>query len=343
MGARIGLHIFNPMKQTYLPWFLLVCAIGLSTTAAYYSIIGLSVVFSGVAIPVIVMGSFLEVSKLAIATYLHNSWNKIYTMLKVYLTTALVVLSLITSIGIYGLLSGGFQQNIAKLEANGKRIENIQSKKTRYDELKREYQTEKTTLNRDISALRNALSTSTTTLHVDKSSGIVSRGELSGNRKSFEYQLAQTKTQHDAITIKIDALNDSITALDMQILDLQSSEDMSNELGVVQYVHDLSGWDMKSIANAFILILIFVFDPLAIMLVIATNQAFEQIKPKLNIYGEPKPLEPEPTPQPTTLTNRPDLIQQIEQIEQSSATSKRKAAAIDELKRKLEDDDSITY
>jgi len=130
------------MKQTYLPWFLLVCAIGLSTTAAYYSIIGLSVVFSGVAIPVIVMGSFLEVSKLAIATYLHNSWSKIYTMLKVYLTLALVILSLITSIGIYGLLSGGFQQNIAKLEANGKRIENIQSKKTRYDELKREYQTE---------------------------------------------------------------------------------------------------------------------------------------------------------------------------------------------------------
>ena len=329
------------MKQTYLPWFLLVCAIGLSTTAAYYSIIGLSVVFSGVAIPVIVMGSFLEVSKLAIATYLHNSWSKIYTMLKVYLTIALVVLSLITSIGIYGLLSGGFQQNIAKLEANGKRIENIQSKKTRYDELKREYQTEKTVLNRDISALRNALSTSTTTLHVDKSSGIVSRGELSGNRKSFEYQLVQTKTQHDAITTKIDALNDSITALDMQILDLQSSEDMSNELGVVQYVHDLSGWDMKSIANAFILILIFVFDPLAIMLVIATNQAFDQLKPKLNIYGEIKTPEPEPTPAP--ITNRPDIIQQIEQIEQSSATSKRKAAAIDELKRKLEDDDSITY
>jgi len=340
LGARIGLHIFNPMKQTYLPWFLLLCAIGLSTTAAYYSIIGLSVVFSGVAIPVIVMGSFLEVSKLAIATYLHNSWKKIYTMLKVYLTLALVVLSLITSIGIYGLLSGGFQQNIAKLEANGKRIENVQSKKTRYDELKREYQIEKTALNQDISALRNALSTSTSTLHIDKSSGIVSRGELSGNRKSFEFQLSQTKTQHDAITTKIDALNDSITALDMQILDLQSSADMSNELGVVQYVHDLSGWDMKSIANIFILILIFVFDPLAIMLVIATNQAFEQLKPKLNIYGEPKTIEPEPTP---PLTNRPDIIQQIQEIERSDVSGRKKVAAIDELKRKLEEDDSITY
>jgi len=327
------------MKQTYLPWFLLLCAIGLSTTAAYYSIVGLSVVFSGVAIPVIVMGSFLEVSKLAIATYLHNSWSKIYTMLKVYLTLALVVLSLITSIGIYGLLSGGFQQNISKLEANGKRIENIQSKKARYDEIKREYQTEKTALNRDISALRNALSTSTTTLHVDKSSGIVSRGELSGNRKSFEQELAQSTAQQRIVSNKIETLNDSITALDMQILDLQSSEDVSNELGVVQYIHELSGWDMKSIANAFIFVLIFVFDPLAIMLVIATNQAFEQNKPKLNIYGEKKTIEPEPT----TLTNRPDIIQQIEEIEQSSVTGKRKAAAIDELKRKIDGDNSITY
>jgi len=327
------------MKQTYLPWFLLLCAIGLSTTAAYYSIVGLSVVFSGVAIPVIVMGSFLEVSKLAIATYLHNSWSKIYTMLKVYLTLALVVLSLITSIGIYGLLSGGFQQNISKLEANGKRIENIQSKKARYDEIKREYQTEKTALNRDISALRNALSTSTTTLHVDKSSGIVSRGELSGNRKSFEQELAQSTAQQRIVSNKIETLNDSITALDMQTLDLQSSEDVSNELGVVQYIHELSGWDMKSIANAFIFVLIFVFDPLAIMLVIATNQAFEQNKPKLNIYGEKKTIEPEPT----TLTNRPDIIQQIEEIEQSSVTGKRKAAAIDELKRKIDGDNSITY
>ncbi len=342
MELRKELHTFALMKQTYLPWFLLVCAIGLSTTAAYYSIIGLAVVFSGVAIPVTVMGSFLEISKLAIATYLHNSWSKIYTMLKVYLTTALIVLSLITSIGIYGLLSGGFQQNIAKLETNGKRIENIQTKRKRYEENKRDYQTDKTTLNRDISALRNALSTSTVTITVDKSSGIVSRGELADNREAFEFQLAQIKLQYDTIIHKIDVLNDSITALDMQVLDLQSRTEVSNELGVVQYIHELSGWSMKSIANAFILILIFVFDPLAIMLVIATNQAFGQLKPKLNIYGEPKPLEPEPTP-PSTVTNRPDIIQQIEQIEQSSATSKRKAAAIDELKRKLDGDNSITY
>ena len=82
------------------PYFILFCAVGLSFTAAYYSVIGLSILFASVAIPVIVMGSFLEISKIAIATYLHDHWKKTYVMLKIYLTIALVVLSFITSLGI---------------------------------------------------------------------------------------------------------------------------------------------------------------------------------------------------------------------------------------------------
>ena len=72
------------------------------------------------------MGSFLEISKLAIATYLHDKWKETYGVLKIYLTMALVVLSILTSIGIYGLLSTGFQKNIAGLEINNKVIENIE-------------------------------------------------------------------------------------------------------------------------------------------------------------------------------------------------------------------------
>jgi hypothetical protein len=77
------------MKQKFLPWFLAVLCIRALSTAAYYSVFGLSIIFAGVAIPVIVMGSFLEISKIAIATYLHNAWKKTYTLLKVYLTIAL--------------------------------------------------------------------------------------------------------------------------------------------------------------------------------------------------------------------------------------------------------------
>jgi hypothetical protein len=73
------------MKEKFLPWFLLFCALGLSGTAAYYSVVGLSIVFVGVALPVIIMGTFLEISKIAIATYLHDKWKETYGVLKIYL------------------------------------------------------------------------------------------------------------------------------------------------------------------------------------------------------------------------------------------------------------------
>ena len=124
------------MNEKFLPWFLLFCALGLSGTAAYYSVVGLSIVFVGVAIPVIIMGSFLEISKIAIATYLHENWKNTYGALKIYMTIALVTLSIITSLVIYGLLSTGFQGNIAKLEINEKQVKNVEVKKKRFDEIK---------------------------------------------------------------------------------------------------------------------------------------------------------------------------------------------------------------
>ena len=188
------------MKQKFLPWFLLFCALGLSATAAYYSVLGLSIIFAGVAIPVIVMGSFLEISKIAIATYLHNSWKKMYILLKVYLTIALVTLSIITSIGIYGLLSTGFQENIAKMEIGGKQIQNIEVKKQRFEEIKTDLEKEKTTLDKDISQLRNALSTNTTTQSVDKKTGQLVTKANNANRKSFELQLASTQSNKDKLS-----------------------------------------------------------------------------------------------------------------------------------------------
>jgi hypothetical protein len=263
------------MKEKFLPWFLLFCALGLSGTAAYYSVIGLSVVFVGVAIPVIVMGTFLEISKIAIATYLHDKWKETYGVLKIYLTIALVTLSIITSLGIYGLLSTGFQGNIAKLEIGEKQVKNVEVKKKRFEEIKTELTKEKTTLDGDITKLRDGLSNNTTTQTVDKKTGQLITMANNANRKSFEGQLKEAQTRRDTISKKIDAFNDSITKLDVQILDMQSQEISGSELGAIKYISDITGWGVKQTANIFILILIFVFDPLAITLVIATNQAFK--------------------------------------------------------------------
>ena len=268
-------HITIIMKEKFLPWFLLFCALGLSGTAAYYSVVGLSIVFVGVAIPVIIMGGFLEVSKIAIATYLHDKWKETYGALKIYLTMALIILSVITSIGIYGLLSTGFQSNIAKLEINDKQIKNIEVKKDRFEEIKLEYTKEKTILDKDISKLRDGLSSNTTTQTVDRQTGQIVTRANNANRQSFEKQLKSAQDNRDIVSGKIDAMNDSITRLDIKILDMESQEIEGNELGAIKYVSELSGWGLNEVANLFILILIFVFDPLAITLVIETNQAFK--------------------------------------------------------------------
>ena len=268
------------MKEKFLPWFLLFCAIGLSGTAAYYSVVGLAVVFAGVAIPVIIMGTFLEISKIAIATYLHDKWKETYGVLKIYMTIALVTLSIITSLGIYGLLSTGFQENIAKLEIGEKQVKNVEVIKKRFEEIKVELTKEKTTLDGDITKLRDGLSNNTTTQTVDKKTGQIVTKANNANRKSFEGQLKEAQTRRDTISKRIDAFNDSITKLDVDILNMESKDIGGGELGTIKYLSELLSWDIKKTANFFILILIFVFDPLAITLVIATNQAFKNTRKK---------------------------------------------------------------
>jgi hypothetical protein len=337
------------MKHKLLSWFLLFCAVGLSITAAYYSVMGLSILFASVAIPVIVMGSFLELSKIAITTYLHDQWNNSYKLLKVYLTTALIILSFITSLGIYGLLTTGFQENISKLEIGQKQVANVELKRNRFNEIKEEYTLEKNTLDKDISQLRGALSTNTTTQSVDKKTGQVISKANTGNRKAFESQLTLAVENKTKISTKIEALNDSLTNLDIQVLNMESKSQLGNELGAIKYVSELTGMPIKKTANIFILLIIFVFDPLAIVLIIATNQSFNNLKPKLNIYGEPKP-----TPITQEYQSDPAIEQEKQRIKEEIAniqnnnkgSSSSRSIAINNLNNRLSslnDDNTKTY
>lgn len=337
------------MKQKLLSWFLLFCAVGLSLTAAYYSVMGLSILFASVSIPVIIMSSFLELSKIAITTYLHDQWKKTYTMLKVYLTTALVILSFITSLGIYGLLTTGFQENISKLEISRKEVANVQLKRDRFNEIKKEYTLEKTTLDKDISQLRNALSTNTTTQTINKKTGqVISKANI-GNRKVFESQLTLALENKIKTSTKIEALNDSLTNLDIQVLNMESKSQLGNELGAIKYVSELTGISIKKIANIFILLIIFVFDPLAIVLIIATNQSFENLKSKFNIYGEPKstPITQEYQPDPSIEQEKQNIIEEMNKIQNSSKGSNfSRSLALNDLNSRLSllnDDNTKTY
>ena len=171
--------------------------------------------------------------------------------------------------------STGFQGNIAKLEINEKKIKNVEVKRNRFNEIKIELTSEKTILDGDITKLRDGVSNNTTTQSVDRRTGQIITRANNGNRKLFESQLLQAQVRRDTIAKRIDNMNDSITQLDIDILNMESKEMSGSELGALKYVSELLDWDIKRTANLFILILIFVFDPLAITLVIATNQAFK--------------------------------------------------------------------
>jgi hypothetical protein len=280
------------MKKQILPWLILACALGLSGTAAYYSIIGLSLLFSSIAIPVIIMASFLEVSKIIIASLLHSYWKGLNIILRGYLTVSLIVLSLITSLGIYGLLSSGYQDTLNKVNVVNKQIEVLDTKRDRFNESLTYLQNEKQSTDQSISELRNGLANNKVQYR-DRQTGEIITTTSSANRKSLENQLDKSTETRDKISDKIVVLQDSISNIDIQILNIESDMELAAELGPLTYISKLTGKSMDSVVNILTMMIIFIFDPLAISLVLAANYAFTLIKPQPEPVSEPvKPEEP---------------------------------------------------
>jgi hypothetical protein len=280
------------MKKQILPWLILACALGLSGTAAYYSIIGLSLLFSSIAIPVIIMASFLEVSKIIIASLLHSYWKGLNIILRGYLTVSLIVLSLITSLGIYGLLSSGYQDTLNKVNVVNKHIEVLDTKRDRFNESLTYLQNEKQSIDQSISELRNGLANNKVQYR-DRQTGEIITTTSSANRKSLENQLDKSTETRDKISDKIVVLQDSISNIDIQILNIESDMELAAELGPLTYISKLTGKSMDSVVNILTMMIIFIFDPLAISLVLAANYAFTLIKPQPEPVSEPvKPEEP---------------------------------------------------
>ena len=239
------------------------------------------------------MAASLEVAKLVIASYLYQYWDKTKMFLKVYLTVAVFILILITSAGIYGFLSSAYEQTASKNIVVEKQIVALESKKVRYLDTRDSYLKEKVETSKSTSELRQALSTGTMTQYKDKETGQIINVANTGNRKAFEKQLEKTLKKDSTLDSKINTVNDSIFSLESQVLDSQSKAETSGELGPLKYISKLLNTPMDKIINWFILVIIFVFDPLAIALVIAANNAFNKAAhpEQLAIYNE-KPIKP---------------------------------------------------
>lgn len=260
------------MKK-YFPVLILLSAISVSISAAYYSIYGLSRLFSGAYYPVIVMATTLEISKLIIATALHSYWNVLSYFWKIYLIPALIVLMVITSAGIYGFLSNAYQITYSMDLKNTTQIELLNLKKQNFIDKKTDYTVEKNGVISSISQLRSGLSNNTQT-YTDRN-GHVTTTVSRDNRKAFESQLKDALDRRDLIDSKINTASDSIFSIELNINSIQNSSSVSSELGPLKYISKISGKSMDIVVNWLLLLIIGVFDPLAIILLLLSLKVKE--------------------------------------------------------------------
>jgi len=257
-------------KRTWFIILMSLSTLALAGSAAYYSVFGLSSLFAGARFEVIIMASALEFSKLILASYLHNHWKKAGWM-RWYLTLALVTLMIITSAGIYGFLTSAYQKTADQLGVLDKQVEVIELKKSRFEESLNGYTLERTQLNGSITELTKGLSNNTIQ-YKDRETGEIITTTSSSTRRVLTEQLNDMKEQRDGVSIKMEALTDSITKLDLQILDLESNNEVAAEVGPLRYMAEITNKPMGVIVNWFTLLIVFVFDPLAISMVIALNK-----------------------------------------------------------------------
>ena len=260
--------MFEKIKERIFPFIIALSALSVSASAAFYSVSGLMKLFAGAAFAVGVMAASLEVSKLVIASLLYQYWSTLNRALKVYLMIAVSILILITSMGIYGFLSSAYQETANKDQVVTQQITALETKKKLYEGTRDNLLKEKQSL----SDLRGSLSKSSTTQYTDKNGNLVVRS----NNASIK-QLDKASQSDDKLSGKVDVVNDSIFSIENKILAIKTNSTTTSELGPLKYLSGLTGVGMDRIINYLLLVIIFVFDPLAIALVIAANFAFTRL------------------------------------------------------------------
>jgi len=299
----------------FLTILTFLSAISISIIAAGYSIIGLATLFSGAVIPIIAMGSALEIGKLVAASWLYNNWSSsmVPKALKAYLFTAIVVLVFITSMGIFGFLSKAHLDQVKPQSGNALNISVL-------DKQINQQQVIVDRAEKTLNSLDKALDK-----YIDME--YVSRGLKEREKQKAEREVLN-KTISEA-TAKIVELNKTKNSIELEQIKIEA------EVGPLKYVAELIyGDDAKShfdeAVRIVILILIFVFDPLAVLLLIAANISLKQIRLKKNLtkIDEKEQLEKRIERQQS----------KIERLKEKDRDFRKLVAEVGELKDMSEDE-----
>ena len=361
--------MLEKIKERIFPFIIALSALSVSASAAFYSVSGLSKLFAGAAFAVIVMAASLEIAKLVIASLLYQYRKTLPLLLKAYLSIACIVLILITSMGIYGFLSAAYQDTANKEGNVEARIVLIETKRDNIKEQLEVYTEEKNSINEAVTELRKGLSNNKIQWR-DKETGQIITSTSSSTRRALTKQLDQAIERQTEVNTKVDELNEKIFNYETEIVEAKIGDGSTSELGPLKYLSGLTGLPMDKIINYLLLVIIFVFDPLAIALVVAANFAFARLKKptKENLYGETIQIENE-----EEIEKRMDIIGQngneglhyeeeqkqnnkeeinkliLEQqkIKRNGGSSKKVEQALGDIKKKIkklrDEDNTITY
>ena len=243
----------------YLALLVALCVSGVS---AYYSIIGLTAIFAAAYWPVIIMGAALEIGKLVTATWLHRNWRTCPLLLKSYLTMSVIVLMFISSMGIFGFLSKAHIEQT--LNINTGSVDQVQI-------LEQKIEFEKQTvadLDKQISQIDAAVSKMT------------DRGQATNSLKAAGQQ---RKTRDDLVKKKEQHVRNISTYTTEKVTLNSGIKKLESEVGPLKYIAELvyssTGNDqLEKAVRMVILLLVTVFDPLAVLLLLAANHGMAQIK-----------------------------------------------------------------
>ena len=258
--------------MNWLKYLVGLSAVIVAGCAAYFSVTGLGVLFAGASLSVMVMAGSLEFAKLVAATYLKQKWDDIGGFNKWYLTSAVGILMLITSAGIFGYLSNAFQQQNLGLQKVDRDIAVYQTQITKNDGEIVRYTTQLTNQQN----IRNSQE-SNLSKQIDKDK---STSRVSQMIRSADKEITSISKRIDELTIKNNASLDSINVIKNNNIELEK------EVGGFRFVAEAFNTSLNTVVKFFIFIIVFVFDPLAIALIIAFNGLIG----KKNMYGENDPL-----------------------------------------------------
>ena len=258
------------MNKTTLKIFVGLIAISLAFCAAFFSIVGLSKLFAGAALAVIIMSSTLEASKLVIASFLYQFWDTVNKTLRAYLLVAISIIMIITSIGIYGFLSGAYQTTKSKYDLTQTQVDSLAAKQLYYESsvntFKIQLDSKNTQLNNLTSIRSSQEQRATQLITSNKSSNSADK-----SARLTDANISSLNLEIDNLNKQIISYTDSISKIKVNVTQLGLKNEISSELGSLAYISKILNVSMDKVVNVLILLFIIVFDPLAICMVLAFN------------------------------------------------------------------------